>query len=368
MHRISRVASLRSASLRLSSLKVGNANTDCLTSISSDSRRMNSTTSVDAASSAVKPLFESVTSQALTNSPPDLILGLIENIHLGMQVPYWESIVLLTIGMRVCLLPMGIKMAQSSARMAAVRPLLTKVTDAMKRDPQSNNSARKKQYSEQSKALLKQYKVNPFLSLLMPLIQLPIFISFFFGLRKIGEYFPGVEDGGLLWFTDLAAADSTMILPILNSLTFLAMIELGADGMAGNDQAKFKWVMRGLAVVMTPATMAMPTGVFVYWTTNNALSVAQASVLKLDNVKDYLGIPPPPPKDPTSTSGSLISDDNPIVKAFNDIKKDITTDKATAEIVDGTVGSSYSMPLVKPTGPPPTTFSKPRSKNNSKKK
>ena len=42
------------------------------------------------------------------------------------------------------------------------------------------------------------------------------------------------------------------------------MIELGADGLASTDQEKFKWVMRGMAAMMTPLTMSMPQGLFLY--------------------------------------------------------------------------------------------------------
>ncbi len=315
-------------------------------------------TKVVEAVQSLHPLYESVTTDAvLTNSPPDLILAAIENLHLSWQIPYWESICLLTIGMRVCLLPMGVKMAQSSARMAAVRPMLSAVTDAMKRDPNANQTSRKKQYSEQSKALLKQYKVNPFLSLAMPLIQLPLFMSCFFALQKIGDYFPGVDTGGIWLFTDLASADSTMVLPMMNALSFLLMIELGADGMAGNDQAKFKWVMRGLAVLMTPITMTMPTGVFVYWTTNNALSVSQATFLKIPAIKKALGMPDPP----KVSASKLTSEENPVMKAVDAIRKEFKSDNGLkAEIVDES--KSANMPLVKNPGPAPTTFSSRPSK------
>eukprot|EP00605_Chrysophyceae_sp_TOSAG23-4_P001762 GSChrysophyteH1.ASY1.ANO1.1950.1 assembled CDS len=323
--------------------------------LASGAHRFNSTESTTSsaveASQSLHPLYESVTSDlVLTNSPPDLVLTAIENLHLSWQIPYWESICILTIAMRVCLLPMGIKMAQSSARMAAVRPLLSAVTDAMKRDPNANQAARKKQYSEQSKALLKQYKVNPFLSLAMPLVQLPIFMSAFFALQKMGDYFPGVETGGVWLFTDLAAADSTMVLPIMNSLSFLMMIELGADGMAANDQAKFKWVMRGLAVFMTPVTMTMPTGVFVYWTTQNMLSVIQATALKLPGARRYFGMPDPP----KISASQVTSEENPVMKVVDSIRKEFTKGSDKAEVVDE---AKSAMPLVKDMGPAPQTFS-----------
>jgi len=156
-----------------------------------------------------------------------------------------------------------------------------------------------------------------------------------------------------LWFTDLAAADSTMILPVMNAVSFLLMIELGADGMASSDQDKFKWVMRGLAFVMTPLTMTMPQGIFVYWTTNNAISVTQAIFLKLPAVRKYFQMPEPPKE-----SGSLVmKDSNPIMSAIDSIKKEFTKNDLKAEIVDGGENARNSMPLIKPSGPAPVTLS-----------
>jgi len=153
-----------------------------------------------------------------------------------------------------------------------------------------------------------------------------------------------------LWFTDLAAADSTMVLPVLNAVSFLMMIELGADGMASSDQDKFKWVMRGLAFVMTPITMSMPQGIFIYWTANNAISVTQAIFLKAAPVRKYFQMPEPPKE---SGSTGIMSESNPVMATINSIKKEFTKSDMKAEIVDG--GASRRMPLVTPSGPAPVT-------------
>ena len=153
-----------------------------------------------------------------------------------------------------------------------------------------------------------------------------------------------------MWFTDLAAADSTMILPIANAVSFLLMIELGADGMASSDQDKFKWVMRGLAFIMTPITMSLPQGIFVYWTTNNAISVTQAIFLKAPPVRKYFQMPEPPKE---SGATGIMSESNPVMATIQSIKKEFSKTDMKAEIVDA--GESRSMPLVKPLGPAPVT-------------
>lgn len=318
-----------------------------------------------------QPLYTATEGLNLGWNPTDLICGFIENLHLSWQIPYWEAIVLTTIGLRVCLLPLSIKTAQGSARMAKVRPLLQKVSDAMKRDPQAQKMDRRQAYAAQSKALMAQHKVNPLMSLAMPLVQLPVFMSFFFALQAMGGHFPGMESGGMLWFEDLTAPDSNLILPVMNAASFLVMVELGADGMGSGAQTQtFKWVMRGLALGMTPLTMNLPTGLFVYWTANNAISVSQATVMKLPAVKRALDIPDKPAEE---TQPDLkVARANPFKIAIEGVKQEFSSQEAVrAEIVDGTTPGSGTPtgPLANaPTGPPPTTFAMPPRKGGNKGK
>jgi membrane protein insertase Oxa1/YidC/SpoIIIJ len=54
----------------------------------------------------------------------------------------------------------------------------------------------------------------------MPLVQAPIFISFFFGIRKMAELPVGsMKAGGALWFTDLTIPDPLYILPVTLGLS-----------------------------------------------------------------------------------------------------------------------------------------------------
>lgn len=136
------------------------------------------------------------------------------------------------------------------------------------------------------------------------------------------------------------------------------MIELGSEGMAANDAGKFKWVMRGLAVIMTPITMTMPCGLFVYWTTNNALSVTQGLFMKLPKVRKYFGMPDPPKESASALSDTL--DKNPIMVAVENLKKEFTQgDSMRAEIVDGGLDGrgAKNVPLITNVGPIPKTFS-----------
>jgi YidC/Oxa1 family membrane protein insertase len=222
------------------------------------------------------------------------VMDFIDSMHNFIGIPYWEAIVLTTIGLRFVLLPIALKTVQGSARMAVMRPDMQKLQDAMSKDPNAGDMNVKLRYQKEMQALFLKHKVNPLRAVMWPFVQFPVFIAFFMALKEMGTYFPGMATGGAWWFTDLTAADPYYILPLFNSISFLAMIELGGDGVQLPQQQKFKMIMRGLAVAMVPLTATMPQGLFVYWGANNVLSIIQTTVLKNENVRKYFDIPKMP--------------------------------------------------------------------------
>ena len=147
--------------------------------------------------------------------------------------------------------------------------------------------------------------------------------------------------GGTLWFTDLSVADSTMMLPILNALSFVLMIELGSteNGAPPEKVAMMKNIFRGLAVIMIPATMNFSQGLFVYWSVNNTFSLAQGMILRDERFRQFFDIPKVPmplSSSVESTANSSNKDESPFAaftKAVQQHKKDVEQ-KAKIEVVD----------------------------------
>lgn len=191
------------------------------------------------------------------------MMTMVDNVHMFLGVPYWEAIALTTLGIRLAMFPVALKTVQSGARMAVMRPEMQKIQDAMKADVNGDQAEVRMRYQQEMAATFKKHKINPIHSILWPLSQFPIFIGFFIALREMGAHYPGFATGGAFWFQDLGAMDPTYILPILNSLSFLIMIEIGSDGMATAQQGTFKTIMRAMAVIMVPVTAQMPAVRFI---------------------------------------------------------------------------------------------------------
>jgi len=63
--------------------------------------------------------------------------------------------------------------------------------------------------------LFKQHDVHPARAMWVPLAQAPVFLSMFYGLRRMtGAPLPQLKEGGFGWVTDLTLADPYYILPI----------------------------------------------------------------------------------------------------------------------------------------------------------
>lgn len=185
--------------------------------------------------------IESASSE-LGYSPSHFVMQAVEQIHLLVGIPYWEAIVIATVALRVIMLPLAITTVQNAARMSSLRPAMQAVKDRQARHPNGDDPSVRTLFEAETRQLFISHKVNPLKSLAMPIIQLPIFISLYFGLRDMGLYFPGYSTGGDFWFSDLTAADPYFIFPIVNALSFLVMIELGSDGIQTENQGMFKWV------------------------------------------------------------------------------------------------------------------------------
>src|SRR5918997_1190740 len=141
--------------------------------------------------------------------------------HQNLGVSWWLSIVLLTIIVRSILFPLTVKQVKSMRAMQDLKPRMDRVRAQFKDNPQRQREEMARLYQDQG--------VNPLGGCLPILVQMPIFIGIFYGIRQFGgtpgrtapEY-PSFTEGGILWFQDLSHADPTYLLPIISAVTLLA--------------------------------------------------------------------------------------------------------------------------------------------------
>ena len=182
--------------------------------------------------------------------PFDMVCSYINNIHVACDVPYWGAIMMGTVTLRVFILPIAIRIMQNGGRLAVVQPLVKAKVDEAQRHKDDKELHSKLML--EAAGIYKEHNVNPLLSVMLPFVQMPLFVSFFFGLQRMGEVYPDYNTGGTLWFENLTAIDPTYMLPLLNGLTFFLVFETNPD--LKNRQPQMMIFFRAMALLMVPIT------------------------------------------------------------------------------------------------------------------
>lgn len=221
--------------------------------------------------------------------PPDFFQHIFELMHVYSGLPWWASIMCVTIAMRTLLLPLYIKSSDHSARMTLLKPELNKITqDYMKVDDPL----------EGQRLLIKRRKLMQdsgvkTLYLMMPMCSIPFFIGIFAGLNRMcAAKVYGMMDQGLAWFPDLTAADPYLGLQVITAVVYAATIKMGGETGASPMSPGMKKIFTYMPFIAIPMTMGVPAATCLYFATNSVLSVGQTLLLKSPTARNILGLHP----------------------------------------------------------------------------
>ncbi|WP_025270748.1 membrane protein insertase YidC [Hippea sp. KM1] len=173
---------------------------------------------------------------------------------------YGVAIIVLTFLIRLIFYPLSFKSYKSMKEMAKLQPKLKELQAKYKGKPDQLNKA--------TMELYRKHKVNPFGGCLPIIIQIPVFFALYNVLLN------AIELRGapfVLWITDLSSKDPYYVLPILMGLTMYVQQKLTP---ATGDPTQQK-IMMFMPLIFTFMFMGFPSGLVLYWATNNLLTIAQ---------------------------------------------------------------------------------------------
>jgi len=200
------------------------------------------------------------------------------------------AIVLITVMIRLVFFPLASYSFKSMAKMKALQPEMARLKDLHKDD--------KTKLQQAIMALYKKEQINPASGCLPVLIQIPFFFAIykmlFISLEMRHQPFFG-------WIKDLSASDPTTIFnlfgllpftppsfliigvwPILMGLTMFVQQKLNP---APTDPIQAK-IFTFFPIFLTVILASFPSGLVVYWTVNNILTIAQQwFIMKRTKVK-----------------------------------------------------------------------------------
>lgn len=178
---------------------------------------------------------------------------------------YGVSIIVLTISVRLLLLPLTLSQVRSLRKMQELQPELQRIQKKYKDDPQKLN--------EETLKLWREHKVSPLSGCLPVLIQLPILWALFKALNTL--HFQG--PASFLWIHNLAAPDPYYVLPGLAAVTtyWQSAISMPKASADPSQQAMYRTMTYVFPFFVAWISLTLPAGLALYWVISNLFSIGQ---------------------------------------------------------------------------------------------
>lgn len=187
---------------------------------------------------------------------------------------YGIAIILLTIIIKLIFYPLTRKSFKSMKKMQELQPKMNIIKEKYKDD--------QNKMQQEIMALYKREKVNPLGGCLPMLIQLPIFFGLYRTLYNAYE----LIDAKFLWISSLSEPDQLFtiawggssfplnILPLIMGVTMFVQQKMSS---ADPQQQK---MMMFMPIIFTFILYNLPSGLVLYWTLSNVLSIVQQHYVK----------------------------------------------------------------------------------------
>lgn len=172
---------------------------------------------------------------------------------------YGLAILVITIIVRLAILPLTLKQYKSSKQMQAIQPELMKIREKYATDP--------KKQQEETMKLFQQNGVNPMAGCFPLLIQMPVLIALYNSI--LGN--PNIREHTFLWL-QLGEKDPYYILPILAAITTFAQQKMMQSQMPANMRA----MMMIFPILILVMSLQFPSALVLYWVYSNVFTIVQS--------------------------------------------------------------------------------------------
>lgn len=186
---------------------------------------------------------------------------------------YGLAIILVTVVIRLLLVPLNVKQIKSTRAMQEVQPQLQE----LQKKYASKDANTQQKLQQETMQLFQKNGVNPLAGCLPILVQMPIFIAMYHAIRRTTE----IATHDFLWF-QLGTPD--FVLPILTALfTFLQQKLMMSTNSAANSNPQMRLQLQIMLYVMPIMIGVMafffPAALALYWVTGNIFMVFQTLLI-----------------------------------------------------------------------------------------
>ena len=231
----------------------------------------------------------------------DALTAGLEWLHTSIGLPWGIAIVVLTVLVRIAILPLVIRQIHSMQRLQLVMPELKAIQTRYKHD--------KAKQQQEMMSFYRENKVNPAASCLPVLFQIPVFIGLFYVLRGFEDEvwrpkYPGTALDFLNVVPDITEPITAHWSGYLLLVLYVAS-QLGSIISMPMTDPRQKWIFIALPFVFVFFILSFPMGLMLYWVTTNLWSVGQGLI-----TRRLMPKPDPTPPKKSSRAEPRKSDDS----------------------------------------------------------
>ena len=195
------------------------------------------------------------------------------NRFFGHRWGYGLAIIIITFVVKMAFWPLTHRSTVSMRRMQKLQPLVKEIKDKYKDQPEKMN--------RKVMELYREHKVNPLGGCLPILCQMPVFLALFNTFRNAIE----LRHAGFLWVQDLSLPDTLPGFPEWLPIRPLALLMGGSmfaqhKLMPQSGDASQARMMTFMTVFFMFIFYSMPSGLTLYWTVNQILTILQNVVTR----------------------------------------------------------------------------------------
>ena len=194
-------------------------------------------------------------------------------LHETVGFSWGWSIIVLTVIVRVLLVPVTVKQIHSMQSLQAHAPEMKAIQQKWKHDKPRQNEELMKFYREN--------KINPAASCLPIVLQIPIFISLFYVLREFDKDVLPIYQGSVDWVNIVNITE-----PVKDGWGPLLLVIYVASQLSSSYfmsttmQGAQRILLMVLPVLFVPFILNFPAGLMLYWLTTNLWTTGQGLVTR----------------------------------------------------------------------------------------
>ncbi len=193
------------------------------------------------------------------------VLTILYSFTESMGVPsYGLAIVIMTVIVKLLLYPLTKKQIESTKAMMEIQPKMKAIQEKYKND--------KERLNMELANLYKNEGVNPLAGCLPLIVQMPIMIGIFYGIRDFHYAGPS----SFLWMESISVPDPTFILPVLSAVTTFIQSK---QTMPDTGAAQNKIMLYFMPLFIGYISLEFPAGLVIYWVVMNIMQIAQQAMM-----------------------------------------------------------------------------------------